>query len=221
MRSSRRTGHRPRGGRALAKSRLRRRPGRTCAAQTGGHGPRGAKCPGGDRRSWLDVAAAVRTLRKFWLRGLPPERLERLCSKLLANDAIEQVIVGPLNFQRLEFGTPYKFQLRHVALAALDDAGLMAIVARRAALSEPGRDAHDSGPFRSLGREPTDVELETVAQTWSEHCSHKTLAGRIRYRDERGSATSRTCSKRRYSPPRLKIRRQLAEHDWCVSVFQR
>ena len=41
--------------------------------------------------------------------------------------------------------------------------------------------------FRELGRDPTDVELETIAQTWSEHCSHKTLAGRIEYRDERGT----------------------------------
>ena len=51
----------------------------------------------------VDVAA-VRMLRKFWLRGLPTDRLQRLCSKLLANDAIEQVIVGPLNFEKLEFG---------------------------------------------------------------------------------------------------------------------
>ena len=36
--------------------------------------------------------------------------------------------------------------------------------------------------FRELKRDPTDVELETIAQTWSEHCSHKTLAGRIAYR---------------------------------------
>ncbi|MGD8979242.1 MAG: phosphoribosylformylglycinamidine synthase subunit PurS, partial [candidate division WOR-3 bacterium] len=28
-------------------------------------------------------------------------------------------------------------------------------------------------------REPTDVELETIAQTWSEHCRHKTFLGRI------------------------------------------
>jgi len=40
--------------------------------------------------------------------------------------------------------------------------------------------------FRDLGRDPTDAELESIAQTWSEHCSHKTLAGRIAYRDENG-----------------------------------
>jgi phosphoribosylformylglycinamidine synthase len=33
--------------------------------------------------------------------------------------------------------------------------------------------------FREVGREPTDVELETLAQTWSEHCSHKTFRARI------------------------------------------
>jgi phosphoribosylformylglycinamidine synthase len=40
--------------------------------------------------------------------------------------------------------------------------------------------------FRQEEREPTDGELETLAQTWSEHCSHKTFKARVRYRaDER------------------------------------
>jgi len=37
--------------------------------------------------------------------------------------------------------------------------------------------------FRREGREPTDVELETLAQTWSEHCSHKTFRATIDYRE--------------------------------------
>jgi len=35
--------------------------------------------------------------------------------------------------------------------------------------------------YRAEGREPTDVELETLAQTWSEHCVHKTFKARIDY----------------------------------------
>ncbi len=35
--------------------------------------------------------------------------------------------------------------------------------------------------YRAQGREPTDVELETLAQTWSEHCSHKTFKATIAY----------------------------------------
>ncbi|GCE04973.1 phosphoribosylformylglycinamidine synthase subunit PurL [Dictyobacter aurantiacus] len=37
--------------------------------------------------------------------------------------------------------------------------------------------------YRDQGREPTDVELETLAQTWSEHCSHKTFKATIQYRE--------------------------------------
>ncbi|GAC1613291.1 MAG: phosphoribosylformylglycinamidine synthase subunit PurL [Ktedonobacteraceae bacterium] len=35
--------------------------------------------------------------------------------------------------------------------------------------------------YQEQGREPTDVELETLAQTWSEHCSHKTFKAMISY----------------------------------------
>ncbi|GHO53391.1 phosphoribosylformylglycinamidine synthase subunit PurL [Ktedonobacter robiniae] len=37
--------------------------------------------------------------------------------------------------------------------------------------------------FLEQGREPTDIELETLAQTWSEHCSHKTFKATIAYRE--------------------------------------
>src|SRR5205823_687560 len=37
--------------------------------------------------------------------------------------------------------------------------------------------------FNKQGRNPTDIELETIAQTWSEHCRHKTFRGIIRYRE--------------------------------------
>jgi phosphoribosylformylglycinamidine (FGAM) synthase-like enzyme len=34
--------------------------------------------------------------------------------------------------------------------------------------------------FKKEGREPSDVELQTISQTWSEHCYHKTFKGKIR-----------------------------------------
>ena len=37
--------------------------------------------------------------------------------------------------------------------------------------------------FRSEGREPTDVELQSIALAWSEHCSHKTFKSFIRHFD--------------------------------------
>lgn len=43
--------------------------------------------------------------------------------------------------------------------------------------------------YRGQQREPTDVELETLAQTWSEHCSHKTFKATIDYREVDGTGT--------------------------------
>src|SRR6185436_12083239 len=45
--------------------------------------------------------------------------------------------------------------------------------------------------YRREGREPTDVELEMIAQTWSEHCVHKTFKAAITYtqEDDRGPRT--------------------------------
>jgi phosphoribosylformylglycinamidine synthase II len=37
--------------------------------------------------------------------------------------------------------------------------------------------------FAELGRDPTDVELETIAQTWSEHCAHRTFKATITHRE--------------------------------------
>ncbi|MDR0401488.1 MAG: phosphoribosylformylglycinamidine synthase subunit PurL [Endomicrobium sp.] len=39
--------------------------------------------------------------------------------------------------------------------------------------------------FKNLKRNPTDIEIETIAQTWSEHCKHKTLTGIIEYTEEK------------------------------------
>jgi len=35
--------------------------------------------------------------------------------------------------------------------------------------------------FKNEGRQPTDIELETLAQTWSEHCKHKIFSSNISY----------------------------------------
>jgi phosphoribosylformylglycinamidine (FGAM) synthase PurS component len=70
------------------------------------------------------AASAVRTFRKYWLSEMPSDRLTALATKLLANDAIEQYVVGPLALERLAVGSPYEFKLIRVPLAGLDDVAL-------------------------------------------------------------------------------------------------
>ncbi len=168
----------------------------------------------------LDLKAdAVRTLRKYWLADLSGEKLTALCNKVLANDAIEQVVVGPLPFERLELGSPYQFQQVTVSLHALDDQALTRLSREGQLYLSPVEMQTIQAHFRQLGRDPTDVELETIAQTWSEHCSHKTLAGRIAYCGPDGSRNFQNMLQETIFAATQEIRRSLGAHDWCVSVF--
>jgi phosphoribosylformylglycinamidine synthase len=165
-------------------------------------------------------AEAVRTLKKYWIAGLPDDRLELLCSKVLANDAVEQVIVGPLSFDRLEVGSPYEFKLVTVPIRQMDDAALRRLSLEGQLFLSLVEMQTIRDRFAALGRDPTDVELETIAQTWSEHCSHKTLAGRIRYRDPDGQRSFENMLRETIFAATQQIRRRAGGQDWCVSVFE-
>lgn len=163
---------------------------------------------------------AVRTLRKYWIAGCSEDQLHAICDRVLANDAIEQVIVGPLPFDRLQLGSDYKFELKHTPIRDLDDTGLMRLSREGQLYLQLAEMQTIQRHFVQLDREPTDVELETLAQTWSEHCSHKTLAGRIAYRDENGERQFENMLKETIFAATVQLRERWGEDDWCVSVFQ-
>lgn len=68
---------------------------------------------------------------------------------------------------------------------------------------------------RSLfeGRNPTDVELQTFGQTWSEHCYHKTFKGDIVHKD--GTIAARNILKTYIA----KVVEELRP-PWCLDVFR-
>jgi phosphoribosylformylglycinamidine synthase len=165
-------------------------------------------------------AEAVRTLKKYWIGGLPAERLDLLCAKILANDAIEQVVVGPLSFAHLEVGSPYDFKLQSVPIRGMDNAELQRLSQAGQLFLSLVEMQTIRDYFRKLDRDPTDVELESIAQTWSEHCSHKTLTGRIRYRDDAGERLFGNMLRETIFAATQEIRRAAGADDWCVSVFE-
>jgi phosphoribosylformylglycinamidine synthase subunit PurSL len=164
-------------------------------------------------------AEAVRTMKKYAVGPLADDRLALLCSKVLANDAVEQVIVGPLSFERLQVGSAYEFRLVSVPIRAMDDAALKRLSLEGQLYLSLVEMQTIQAHFRTLDRDPTDIELETTAQTWSEHCSHKTLAGRIHYRDPDGERHFQNMLKETIFAATQKIRKDAGEQDWCVSVF--
>jgi phosphoribosylformylglycinamidine synthase len=168
---------------------------------------------------------SVRTFRRYF--GQPPQGngRELLYVRVLANDAIEQVVEGPLHLEHLALGTAYSFKLLRLPLRELDDAGLQRL-SREGQLSLSLAEMKTiQAHFRELRRDPTDVELETIAQTWSEHCSHKTLKGTIDFEttDAQGRAVKRRYNnllKETIFGATQEIRKRLGKDDWCVSVFE-
>ncbi len=66
--------------------------------------------------------------------------------------------------------------------------------------------------FKKLNRDPNDIELESLAQTWSEHCKHTIFANPI---DDIKDGLYKTYIK---DATNL-IRKQKDYKDFCVSVF--
>lgn len=73
--------------------------------------------------------------------------------------------------------------------------------------------------FSAIGRDPTDVEMETLAQTWSEHCKHKVFNGVIDYVSGRKTERIDNLFARTIRKATEDIRRQKGDADRCVSVF--
>lgn len=67
--------------------------------------------------------------------------------------------------------------------------------------------------FKHLGRNPTDVELEALAQTWSEHCKHTIFADPL-------DNVKEGIYKRYIKGATEKIRKTKGKKDFCVSVFK-
>lgn len=170
---------------------------------------------------------AVATCRKYWLTGdLSDAEHSRVSSKVIANDAIEYVVSGPLQLTDLNVGTDYKFSLGTVAIRGMDtDEELMKLSAEGQLYLQLAEMQTIRDYFKSLERDPTDIELESIAQTWSEHCSHKTLAGRIHYVETKDGETVREIQfenmlKETVFQATVQIRENLGDDDWCVSVFK-
>ena len=165
-------------------------------------------------RALEDIAASplqgeVYTSSLYLLRGaLQRQDVERVVRDVLANPLIQQWrITAVADWQdRPEAflpppvaGTDKAPQVRTIALERDDQAlvhlsqeGLWSLsLSEMHAIQAYFRDPQlqQQRQAYGLGMEPTDVELEALAQTWSEHCKHKIFNSTIAYRDEQGHET--------------------------------
>ncbi len=166
-------------------------------------------------------ATGVATCRKYWVNSdANAEDIQRLGSKVLANDSIDRVIDGPLQLKSLALGSDYTCEIKHIAIRSMNDTALIKLSKEGQLYLSLVEMQTIQKHFQDQERDPTDIELETIAQTWSEHCSHKTLAGKIAYKDENGERRFDNMLKETVFAATQQIRKNLGADDWCVSVFK-
>jgi phosphoribosylformylglycinamidine synthase len=124
-------------------------------------------------------ACEVATATRYELEGdLTDADLRKLARGLLCNDTVEHYSLGPID---PHFGAEAAASdaVEQIPLVGLDDAALRQLSKERLLSLDLAEMRTIQEFYEEIGRAPTDVELETLAQTWSEHCVHKTFRAHI------------------------------------------
>lgn len=163
---------------------------------------------------------AVRSIKKFWIPDLDACDAKRLAWKLLASEAIHDVVIGPLSLDSLARGRSWTFSQQTICLNGLNDTDLEKLSSECCLALTASELRAVREHFQNLGREPFEIELETIAQTWSEHCCHKTLGSPVDHIRPDGITKYDNLLKETVFAATQKIRNSLGPKDWCVSVFR-
>jgi phosphoribosylformylglycinamidine synthase len=163
------------------------------------------------------------TGQRFILTGLDGSQIPLLANQLLANNVIQHWKLGSIEPSFPEEAES-SGQVETIAIRNLSDDELLALSKdRRAAL-----DLAEMQAIRAYcqkeNRDLTDVEFETIAQTWSEHCVHKTFKANIDIRysndDNRNSnAEYRVSSIDSLIKTYLKSATDKINAPWVISAF--
>ena len=135
----------------------------------------------------LERAAAG---QRFLLSGaLASADLRRLAVEVFSNPVIQRYSLdSPIAPPFVPF-QPADDTVEVIALRQADDDALLALSAERRLSLDLAEMQAVRACFQAEGRDPTDAELEMLAQTWSEHCVHKTFKALIDYTGPEGSVT--------------------------------
>ena len=151
---------------------------------------------------------AVKTAKRYLIKGkLTKQQLDNICFRLLINPVIQHIVTE----EKYGFIEPpqYKFKLNHIDLLHADKKFLTAL--KRNFNFNDDEFKAIIAYFKYIGRNPTDIELETLFQTWSEHCVHKTFKGQIKFGNQIIDNLLKTYI--------IKATEQLKK-PWCLSVFE-
>jgi len=129
----------------------------------------------------IEGVEATSTGQRYTFRGnLSESELHQIAEQVLCNDVIQTYALGELTPSFVPYAEPSD-TVEVIPIREADDETLQRMSIDRVLFLSLDEMKAIQKEFRQLGREPTDVELETLAQTWSEHCQHKAFKSRVDY----------------------------------------
>ena len=196
-------------------------------------------------RAMFGTAVTVRTGDRYDLGGVKQSDATTIGEKALANAVIHGIHSEPWHPERFPAGHGYALRIVEVPVRDLTDAQLEKLSREAHLFLSLDEMRAIQAEYRRLGREPREIELETLAQTWSEHCVHKTLKSTVRYREANlgagqrslaaaaapgrpghateadGSVTIRNLLKSTVAAGTFALidEKRADRIDWCLSVF--
>jgi len=178
--------------------------------------------------------ARVSTYITYVFQGVPGEIEVEWLSKQLHNGLIERALYSKSGekYPELDYApvipidysppSTIDLEISDEELIRLSEEGLLALNLEEMQTIQ----AHYRNPEVRAARAevglpenaPTDVELECLAQTWSEHCKHKIFAAHIKHSDKETGEESEIDSlfKTHIMNPTLEMKDEV---DWLLSVF--
>jgi len=189
----------------------------------------------------LGEDVAVYCSRLYLLAGVDSVQARRIAEDLLANPVIQTIDVAgwtewlasepDLSVPRVPAGDVPAVERIDLSgadaeLERISREGLLALTLREMRAIRDHFNAAAANERRvqaGLDTHPTDVELECLAQTWSEHCKHKIFNATVTYRepgkpDETIRSLFKSCIRRATETIDAQARQRHGA-SWLVSVF--
>lgn len=128
-------------------------------------------------RLGVELRAAAWARRVEFASGTDPAVADDVIRRVVANPVIERWASDQVELPHTD--TPAVPPVETVPVRGLDLDALVTLGRQRSLALDPHELEVVRDHFEREGRDPTDVELETLAQTWSEHCAHKSFRAEI------------------------------------------
>ena len=168
----------------------------------------------------IDTINAAATGSRFLVSGedLDENALDDLAKKLLVNNVIQTYCLGEV-FPVFIETTQKNDHVETIRLRELDEEGLLRVSAERRAALDLTEMRAIQAYCQNEGRDLSDVEFEMIAQTWSEHCVHKTFKSRVSVLQDTNAEKQYPKEYHHLFNQTIRAATQKINADWVLSAF--